>query len=135
MNRLASRGRRWRDEARDLITGLGTAIDRQLETWGLSPAEKELALLLLKGLSHKEVAGVRGVSEATVRQQARSAMTVARTMRSSRADGGSRCPPCWRECSRPTVSCDPCSPRDPHELGHHRSRIDSYPQNRALRRW
>ena len=63
---------RWREEARDLITGLGAAIDRQLDQWGLSPAEKEIALLLLKGLSHKEVAEVRGVSEATVRQQARS---------------------------------------------------------------
>ncbi len=63
---------RWREEARDLISGLGAAIDRQLDQWGLSPAEKEIALLLLKGLSHKEVAEVRGVSEATVRQQARS---------------------------------------------------------------
>ncbi len=62
---------RWRGEARDLIAGLGAAIDRQLERWGLSPAEKEIALLLLKGLSHKEVAEVRGVSEATVRQQSR----------------------------------------------------------------
>ncbi len=62
---------RWRAEAHELIAGLSAAIDRQLERWGLSPAEKEIALLLLKGLSHKEVAEVRGVSEATVRQQAR----------------------------------------------------------------
>jgi DNA-binding CsgD family transcriptional regulator/outer membrane murein-binding lipoprotein Lpp len=62
---------RWRAEARELIAGLGVAIDRQLERWALSPAEKEIALLLLKGLSHKEVAEVRAVSEATVRQQAR----------------------------------------------------------------
>lgn len=61
----------WRQEAGDLIAGLGDAIDRQLERWGLSPAEKAVALLLLKGLSHKEVGGIRGVSEATVRQQAR----------------------------------------------------------------
>ena len=61
---------RWREEARDLIAGLGAAIDRQLERWGLSPAEKEVAMLLLKGLSHKEIAGVRNVGEATVRQQA-----------------------------------------------------------------
>lgn len=61
----------WRREAGDLIAGLGDAIDRQLERWGLSPAEKAVALLLLKGLSHKEIGGIRGVSEATVRQQAR----------------------------------------------------------------
>lgn len=61
---------RWQGEAHDLISGLGAAIDQQLERWGLSPAEKEIALLLLKGLSHKEIAQVREVSEATVRQQA-----------------------------------------------------------------
>ncbi|MCL4755453.1 MAG: LuxR family transcriptional regulator [Myxococcales bacterium] len=63
---------RWRNEARDLIEGLGAAIDRQFERWGLSPAEREIGLLLLKGLSHQEVADLRGVSERTVRQQARS---------------------------------------------------------------
>ncbi len=49
---------RWRDEARDLIQGLGAALNRQFERWALSPAEKEVALLLLKGMSHKEVAQV-----------------------------------------------------------------------------
>lgn len=62
---------RWRDEARDLLQGLGTALDRQFERWALSPAEKEVALLLLKGLSHKEIAVVRAITEATARQQAR----------------------------------------------------------------
>jgi DNA-binding CsgD family transcriptional regulator len=61
----------WRVEAGDLIAGLSAAIDRQLAAWGLTPAEKAVALLLLKGLSHKEVASVREVSETTVRQQAR----------------------------------------------------------------
>lgn len=62
---------RWQGEAKDLLRGLGEAIDRQLDRWQLSPAEKEIALLLLKGLGHKEVAAVRQVAEATVRQQAR----------------------------------------------------------------
>lgn len=62
---------RWRGEARDLIKGLGAALDRQFERWALSPAEKEVALLLLKGLSHKEIAQVRSITEATARQQAR----------------------------------------------------------------
>jgi DNA-binding CsgD family transcriptional regulator len=61
---------RWRTQAADLISGLSAAIDHQLERWGLSEAEKEVALLLLKGLSHKEIAEIRKVSEATVRQQA-----------------------------------------------------------------
>jgi DNA-binding CsgD family transcriptional regulator len=63
---------RWRGDAADLIAGLSVAIDTQLARWQLSPAEKEIALLLLKGLSHKEIAEIRSVSETTVRQQARS---------------------------------------------------------------
>lgn len=62
---------RWRAEAAEALEGLGAAIDAQFERWGLSPAEREVALLLLKGLSHKEVASVRGVGGATTRQQAR----------------------------------------------------------------
>jgi len=62
---------RWRREAQDLLKGLGAAMDRQFEAWGLTIAEKEVALLLLKGLTHKEIAGIRDVSEATARQQAR----------------------------------------------------------------
>jgi DNA-binding CsgD family transcriptional regulator len=62
---------RWRGEARDLLAGLGAALDRQFERWALSPAEKEVALLLLKGLSHKEIAQARSIGEATARQQAR----------------------------------------------------------------
>ena len=62
---------RWREEAEVALAGLGRAIDQQFERWQLSPAERDVGLLMLKGLSHKEIAGVRGVSERTVRQQAR----------------------------------------------------------------
>jgi DNA-binding CsgD family transcriptional regulator len=62
---------RWRNEARDLMKGLAAALDQQFDRWALSPAEKEVALLLLKGLSHKDIAQIRSVSEATARQQAR----------------------------------------------------------------
>lgn len=61
---------RWKREAGELLAGLGAAIDVQFDRWTLSPAEREVALLLLKGLSHKEIANVRHVGEATVRQQA-----------------------------------------------------------------
>ena len=61
---------RWKLEAGGLLAGLGEAIDAQFARWGLSPAEREIGILLLKGLSHKEIAQVRHVSEATVRQQA-----------------------------------------------------------------
>jgi DNA-binding CsgD family transcriptional regulator len=60
----------YRQEAGDALRGLGAAIDSQFERWGLTPAEREVGLLMLKGLSHRESAGVRQTSEATVRQQA-----------------------------------------------------------------
>lgn len=62
---------RWRGEARDLMKGLAVSLDQQFNRWALSPAEKETALLLLKGLSHKEIAKVRSVGDTTARQQAR----------------------------------------------------------------
>lgn len=61
---------RWRAQAGQMLRGLGALIDEQFAAWELSPAEREVALLLLKGLSLKEIAAARGASEPTVRQQA-----------------------------------------------------------------
>ena len=47
-------------------------MDRQFQDWGLTGAEREVGLLILKGLSHKEIAALRATTEATVRQQAQS---------------------------------------------------------------
>lgn len=63
-------GTEWRARVQDMMRGLGVAIDEQFDSWRLTPAEKDVALLLLKGLTHKEVAGLRGRAERTVRQQA-----------------------------------------------------------------
>lgn len=60
---------RWRLESQKYIQGLGIAIDAQLARWALSPSEKEVALLLLKGLSLKEIADIRKTAEKTVRAQ------------------------------------------------------------------
>ena len=64
-------GQRWRSESRTLLNGLGEAIDAQFTRWSLTDAEREVALLLLKGLSTKEIAAVRAGSERTVREHAR----------------------------------------------------------------
>jgi DNA-binding CsgD family transcriptional regulator len=63
-------GQRWRGEARSLLDGLGEAIDAQFTRWNLTAAEREVALLLLKGLSSKDIAAVRATSERTIRAQA-----------------------------------------------------------------
>ena len=44
-------------------------IDQQFSAWKFSKAESEVALLLLKGLSLKEIADTRGSNEKTVRAQ------------------------------------------------------------------
>jgi len=61
---------RFREEAHDALRGFGEAMDRQFARWNLSPAEREVGLLLLKGLSHRQIASVRSTSETTIRQQA-----------------------------------------------------------------
>jgi DNA-binding NarL/FixJ family response regulator len=47
-------------------------IKEQFESWNLTLGEQQVALLLLKGLSLKEIASVRTTKEMTVRQQASS---------------------------------------------------------------
>ncbi|WJV24459.1 MULTISPECIES: helix-turn-helix transcriptional regulator [Pseudomonas] len=51
-------------------TDLSTHIQNQFESWRLTPSEKEIALLLIKGLSLEEIATVRKTSSKTVRQHA-----------------------------------------------------------------
>ncbi len=60
---------KWREESRKFIEGLGQAIDSQLNRWNLSHSEKEVAFLLLKGLSLKEIAQARNTTEKTARAQ------------------------------------------------------------------
>ena len=61
--------RDWQERTRSYAYGLSAEIDAQLATWGLSQAEKEIALLLMKGLSNKEIAEIRETSEHTIKQQ------------------------------------------------------------------
>ncbi len=65
-------GNGWRNKVRSHLAGLKAGVDQQFEDWQLTPAERDVGLLLLKGLSHKEIASLRASTEATVRQQAQS---------------------------------------------------------------
>ena len=51
---------------------LGLVLKEQFGVWSLTQTEREVAMLLLKGLSFKEIASVRDTMEKTVRQQASS---------------------------------------------------------------
>ena len=60
----------WRSDYNRILKGVSSAIQDQFDGCNLTPAEKDVGLLLLKGLSYKEIAEVRQTSEKTVRQQA-----------------------------------------------------------------
>ena len=49
---------------------LGTLIRQQFADWKLTDSEQSVGLLLLKGLSFREIAAVRDTREKTVRAQA-----------------------------------------------------------------
>ncbi|MGR9087471.1 MAG: helix-turn-helix transcriptional regulator [Gammaproteobacteria bacterium] len=61
----------WRETNRELIAGLAAQIQIQFDAWQLTRAEAEVGMLMLKGLSHAEIATVRNASERTIRDQAR----------------------------------------------------------------
>ena len=61
---------RWQHLAHTALRGLGEAMDTQFDAWALTPAEKETAMFMLKGYSHKETASLTARSERTVRQHA-----------------------------------------------------------------
>jgi len=60
----------WRSSAEHALEGMGRAIDAQFGTWQLTPAERDVALMLLKGHSHKLIAKATDRSPQTVRQHA-----------------------------------------------------------------
>ncbi len=63
----------WRRSAENALSGLAEQVNAQLDRWGLTPSERDVAVELLKGRSHKEIAARSGRSERTVRQHAVSA--------------------------------------------------------------
>lgn len=67
---LQTEAEQWRKQAKVHIEGLSQEIERQLTSWRLTISEKEVAFLLLKGLSLKEIAEIRKTLEKTARAQA-----------------------------------------------------------------
>ena len=44
-------------------------LEERFAAWDLTPAERDVALFAIKGMSTQEIAGLRGVSEGTVKAQ------------------------------------------------------------------
>jgi DNA-binding CsgD family transcriptional regulator len=70
--RNAARGEEWRAVRAAEIAALGRAIEDQFRLWHLTEAEIDVAGLMLKGASLKDIAQARDTVEATIRQQAQS---------------------------------------------------------------
>lgn len=60
----------WQATAEAALRGLRDAVTVHMTRWGLTPTEREVAILLLQGLGHKQIAARTGRSERTVRQHA-----------------------------------------------------------------
>lgn len=69
IERARREGAQWRAQSRRLMETLSDAIKAQFDLWTFTPAESDIAGLILKGLSLKEIAELRQTSEATIRQQ------------------------------------------------------------------
>lgn len=74
----------WRQSAEHALEGLAHAIRDQFVAWELTPAERDVALMLLKGHTHKHIARLTDRSAQTVRQHA--ASVYAKAGLSSRAE-------------------------------------------------
>lgn len=69
---VSSRGEAWRTARSSEIAAFSDAIGAEFRSWELSAAQQDVAVLLLKGVSMKDIARARHTSEATIRQQAQS---------------------------------------------------------------
>lgn len=63
-------GAEWRAQSRRLMETLSDAIQAQFDRWSFTPAESDIAGLILKGLSLRDIAELRHTTEPTIRQQA-----------------------------------------------------------------
>jgi DNA-binding CsgD family transcriptional regulator len=70
MRQVSEAAAGWRRRSRRLLDGLSEAVAAQFRDWGLTPAEADIAGLMLKGLPLADIAALRRTSEATIRQQA-----------------------------------------------------------------
>lgn len=67
---LTQRKQRRADDALRSISGSFTkVVDEKMATWGFTKAEHDVAWFSIKGFSAKEIAGLRGSSEGTIKAQ------------------------------------------------------------------
>jgi DNA-binding CsgD family transcriptional regulator len=67
--RVLERQARAEDALAAASGAFATLLDAHFERWGLTPAERDVALLSIKGLEIAEIAALRGAAQGTVRSQ------------------------------------------------------------------
>lgn len=69
LRRTAERRREAEESLRVVQTAFHEVLEEKFAEWRLTPAERDVALFSLKGLSLQEIAGLRETSEGTVKAQ------------------------------------------------------------------
>lgn len=67
-----ARGREAEKALRQARSAFRDIMEERFSEWALSPAERDVALFALKGFSTQDIAGLRGVSEGTIKAQTNS---------------------------------------------------------------
>lgn len=69
INKMKAERDEWKERSAQLIKDFQDYILTHFDYWKLTASEKEVGLFLLKGMSFKEIALIRNVSERTIRNQ------------------------------------------------------------------
>lgn len=77
VNSLEKKNSHYKEQVQLYKNGLSEAIDEEFNLWKLTPSEKEVGIMLIKGMSYNEIAEARGISERTARNQGSSLLSKA----------------------------------------------------------
>ena len=69
LRRVLRRQKRAEEQLRQVSGAFKELLHTRFSDWGLTSAERDVALFAIKGLSTQEIAGLRGTAEGTVKAQ------------------------------------------------------------------
>lgn len=69
LSRILKRQKRAEDQLRQVSGAFMELMQTRFRDWGLTSAERDVALFAIKGLSTQEIASLRGTAEGTVKAQ------------------------------------------------------------------
>lgn len=72
LRRTMARNMAMRDQLRLASGAFREVMEERFAEWALTPAERDVALFAIKGMSIQEIAGLRQVSEGTIKAQTNS---------------------------------------------------------------